>query len=262
MQNTKIAQNKHFCHDRRCARDRIWTLAAWPWLMQLVLEMPYPLNQSGNEEVGFCAAHVIACAVFFLFLLSGFVFVPGGSLAPRHLCSRGGARGKAPFCSVFVNTFLCPIMPKPDKEFCCRLSVCLCSVWLALVFHWCLQHCTYSLALSCFLVLGDVFSSVLCVAPLHFLFLVLSSLSFFPCLVACLLLSSFLFGVSSRGICSRFFLCLRCVFCGFWVYLCVCQLTGKQKKENNWRRTGRNKEQSKDKARTKTSKKKPPSHRN
>ncbi len=39
-----------------------------------------------------------------------------------------------------------------------------------LFFNWCLQHCTYSLALSCFLVLGDVFSSVLCVAPLHFLF--------------------------------------------------------------------------------------------
>lgn len=100
-----------------------------------------------------------------------------------------------------------------------------------LFFNWCLQHCTYSLALSCFLVLGDVFSSVLCVAPLHSSFLVLSSLSFFPCLVACLLLSSFLFGVSSRGICSRFCLCLRCVFCGFRVYLCVCQLTGRQKKK-------------------------------
>lgn len=178
--------------------------------------MPYPLNQGGDAEIGFCAAHVIACAVFFLFLLSGFVFVPCGSLAPRHLCSRGGARGKAPFCSVFVNAFLCPVMPKPGKEFCCRLSVCLCSVWLALVFQ--LVSAALHL-LSCFVLLP-------CSWWCFFVRLVCGSASFPPsssyllCLFSLAWLPVCSFARSSSvsppgGICSRFF--FLSAVCPLWL---------------------------------------------
>jgi hypothetical protein len=170
-------------------------------------EIPYPLNQGGacRHRLLCCSCHCLCCVLpIFAFWLCFCSLRVSCSTPPLQSwwCQR---QSSLLFC--FCQRLLMPSHAQTRKGI--LLSAFRLSVFRLVGICFSIGVC--SIAPTLLLCLASLFL-VMFFRPscvwLRFIssFLVLSSLSFFPCLVACLLLRSFLFGVSSRGDLLAFFL--------------------------------------------------------